>query len=121
MMMTINFRLRETSRRKLMLPLLLRMFGADDFRQAEQLRADLQPRLIGGVQVDFELHPVSVIEEIDDSPLERKGCRFADGEDTRAFKRFENHWHVVLLRRTDEKDMAGYEFREFSGLLQNQD
>src|SRR6266542_1535994 len=65
MIMTTSFRLRETFRRKRMLPGLVDMLDLDDFREAQQFRTDFQLRLLGGLQIDFELHPVSVVEEKD--------------------------------------------------------
>src|SRR5437762_9862998 len=97
MMMTISFCLRETSRRKRMLSFLVRMFDLNNLREAQQFRTDLQPRLLSGVQVDFKLQAVAIVEEIDDPAGADKRFSLAHRQDTRAFERFENQWQIILL------------------------
>src|SRR6185436_5412221 len=65
MMMTVSFRFSETSRRKRMLLLLGFALDPDHFRQTQQFRADLQARLLGGSQVDLQLHVVLAVHERD--------------------------------------------------------
>src|SRR5213082_909845 len=97
MMMAISFCLRETSRRKRMLSFLVRMFDLNNLSKAQQFRADLQPRLFSGVQIDFKLQAVSIVEEIDDSAFAHKRFSLAHRQDTRAFERFENQWKIILF------------------------
>src|SRR2546430_10756216 len=101
MMMTISFHLRETSRRKRMLLFPGRALVPDDFRQAQQFGTDLQPRLIGCVQVDFKLHPVSAVEKIVHSAVEGKRVRLDHGNDVRALERLEDKGHMYLYGRVE--------------------
>src|SRR6266516_1996395 len=72
MMMTISLRFSETSRRKVMLLLFDFVLDLDDLRQAQQFRADLQAGLLGGSQVDFQLHAVLAVHESNNAPFAGK-------------------------------------------------
>ena len=50
----------------------------------------------------------------------QKQFRLAHGQDARAFERFENQGQIIPFRRTDEKNVAGFEFGEFLALLDRQ-
>ena len=80
-----------------MLSFLVRMFDLNNLSKAQQFRADLQPRLFSGVQIDFKLQAVSIVEEIDDSAFAHKRFSLAHRQDTRAFERFENQWKIILF------------------------
>src|SRR5437667_6441934 len=120
MMMTISFPLRETSRRSRMLFFPARPIGFDNPGEAQQFGTYLQPRLLGRIQIDLDLYPVSTVEEIDDSPFAGKRFRLAHRQYTRILERFEDRRHMVLFRGTDEKNMAGPQFSKLPGLFQNQ-
>src|SRR5262245_43258998 len=117
MMMTISFRFRETSRRKGMLLLVGFALDLDHLRQAQQFRADLQAGLLGGVEVDLQLHVVLAVHEGNDASLAGKGIGFAHGQNTRAPKGLEGLRQIILLRRRDEKNVTGLHFSNFLGLL----
>src|SRR6185437_11692063 len=119
-MTTISLRLKETSRRKRMLLFLVRMLALDDLCQAQQFRAELQSGALGGVQIDFEFHPVSVVEEVDDAAFARENRGLPHRHDARVSERFQNHRKIFLLRRTDEKNVAGLQFSELFRLAESQ-
>src|SRR3989442_15504959 len=97
MMMTISFRFSETSRRKRMLLLLGFALDLDDLRQAQEFRADLQAGLIGGGQVDFQLHVVLAVHESNNAPFAGKRIGLAYRQHTRAPKRLEGLRQKILL------------------------
>src|SRR5690348_4198363 len=119
-MTTISLRLKETSRRKRMLLFLVRMLALDDLRQAQQFRAELQSSALGRVQIDFEFHPAPVAEEVDDAAFARENRGLTHRHDAGVPERFQDHRKIFLLRRTDEKDVAGLQFGELFRLVESE-
>ena len=73
------------------------MFDLNNLREAQQFRTDLQPCLLSGVQIDFKLQAVAIVEEIDDPAGADKRFSLAHRQDTRAFEWFENQWQIILF------------------------
>src|SRR5712692_3400438 len=97
MMTSVNLRRMERSRKARTSVLPRPLFVADDPRQNQQLRADLQPGARGRVQVDCKPHLVLREKEMDHATGLRKPTHIAHGEHSRAFDALQNPSQMLFL------------------------
>src|SRR6185436_4025545 len=78
---------------------------ADDVpREADELRAHLEPRPLHLVQVDVEVHDVALQPERDHPAALREAVHVRDGEGAAALQVLEDLGEVAPLRGADEED-----------------
>src|SRR6185369_17402617 len=65
--------------------------------QLQELRAHLEPRLLGGGGVDLEAHPARLQGEVDGASLRGEPVRISDGQDPRPGDGLEDRGRVRAL------------------------
>src|SRR5574337_252884 len=89
------------SRNRLMLS-----FPGYDSRQPEQMRADLQVRLLGHIHVDLKLDLVRNRDEVDHPAAPRKFTDITDRQRAASFQPIQNRRQATFHVGTDIQDMA---------------
>lgn len=85
----------------------------DDFGQREQFGTDTQASSLNRIHVDGEAHPVIFQIELDFATALREILAFTDHKRTHTLEIIQNVRQEFVFPRTDENDLAGFQFPDF--------
>src|SRR3982074_102162 len=88
----------------------------DELGYRQQPCAELQVRAFRSLQIDFKAHPVLIQNEVDDPATLGEAGRIPNGQNAGPCKALQDVSYLLLLRRSDEQDLAGPGLRHAIGM-----